>query len=137
MYSAFEHKKPELLTIEELQTISNIDSKVYDKCEEIFGYIVKNHPSLLTYNTNSIFEDYKIYSDTVSIKYYKSHSNDFNIIDIPWNYLTDDSFYKDDLKRVENDLMLSKENIKIWKEKLARLQYEKLKKKFEKEDENK
>lgn len=136
MWTLKKHKKPELITIEELQTISNIESKVYDKCEEIFSYIVKNHPSLLTYNINSIFEDYKIYTDTVSIKYYKSHSNDFNTIDIPWNYLTYDSFYKDDLKRKENDLMLSKENIKMWKEKLARLQYEKLKKKFEKEDEN-
>lgn len=136
MWTLKKHKKTENLTIDELQTLSEIDLKVYDKCEEIFQYILDNHPQILKFALESIFEDYKIYTDTVSIKYYKSYSNDFSTIDIPWNYLTDDSFYKDDLKRKENDLMLSKENIKIWKEKLARLQYEKLKKRFEKEDEN-
>ena len=136
MYTAKEHKRPENLTIDELQTLSEIDLKVYDKCEEIFGYICKNHPLLLKFGVESIFEDYKIFGDTISIKYYKNKSNDFSTIELQWTCLTDDGYYEEDLKRMEDDLIRSRENMKKWEEKLARAQYEKLKKRFENNNEN-
>ena len=134
MYTAKEHKKPENLTIDELQTLSKIDLKVYDKCEEIFGYILKNHPQILKFGTESVYEDYKIFGDTISIKYYKNRTNDFSTIELQWPCLTDDDYYEEDLKRMEDDLIRSRENMKKWEEKLARTRYEKLKKRFENND---
>ena len=133
------------ITIEELQGVSTLEQRVYDRCLEIMHWIDDNDPDsdyLFPYGKaygNSMFVSIEeTYVEVRIEEYWPYGGHETHYYDIPFKWIVDDDWHEEYLKKVEEKRIERERKRKQdedLKEKLKkeqeRKEYERLKAKYE------